>query len=264
MKYDPARHHRRSIRLRGYDYSQQGAYFITICTHQRWCIFGHVENKEMVLNEYGQVAYREWEKLPERWPQVALGAFQIMPNHIHGIIIIRDVASHVGVPLAGTLAAEHITEHDADAQPTEHDTDAQNTDYVDDPATTLPVAAASGTRVPARGTPTVITGDNVAGDDPIGADNGLSANAPTEMRITQIQWATKPTAGQIVGAYQSLVSTGCLKIAKSKQPEQILGKLWQRNFWEHIIRDVRAFDMISHYIVTNPTNWEMDKLYRLE
>ena len=72
-----------------------------------------------------------------------------------------------------------------------------------------PVTAAPAIRVPARGT-------------------------PTEMRDTQIQWATKPTAGQIVGAYQSRVSMGCLKIAKSKQPEQILGKPWQRNFWEHI------------------------------
>ena len=81
------------------DYSQEGAYFITICAHHRRCIFGHVENQEMVLNEYGQVAYQEWEKLPERWSQVELGAFQIMPNHIHGIVIIHDV----GAPLAGAL-----------------------------------------------------------------------------------------------------------------------------------------------------------------
>ena len=320
MKYDPALHHRRSIRLRGYDYSQAGAYFITICTHHRRCIFGHIENQEMVLNEYGQVAYREWEKLPARWPQVELGAFQIMPNHVHGIIIIRDVAFHVGAPLAGAQhpdaplagahpdaplagaqptaplagaqhpdaplagaqGVEHVADADDDARatgvpargtPTEYVAGAQGAEHVtgaqrpgehvagaqraDDPATGVPVTgtptddpvtAARATGVPARGTPT-----GVAGDD-----------APPEMRVTQIQWATKPTAGQIVGAYQSCVSTGCLKIAKSKQPEQMLGKLWQRNFWEHIIRDVRAFDTISHYIIMNPAHWETDKLYHVE
>ena len=216
MKYDPLLHHRRSIRLRGYDYSQEGAYFITICAHHRRCIFGHIENKEMILNEYGQVAWEEWEKLPERWPHVELGAFQIMPNHVHGIIIIHD---HVGVPLAGTQHAEHVAG-------TQH---ADTDDVV------------SVGRVPARGTPT-------AG----------------EMRTTQIQWTHNPTAGQITGAYQSCVSTGCLKIAKSKQPELILGKLWQRNFWEHIIRDLRAFDTISNYIITNPENWEGDKFYNPE
>lgn len=91
MKYNPDMHHRRSIRLRGYDYSLEGAYFITICLNHRRRLFGEVKNGEMWLNEFGQTAYREWEKLPERWPHVELGAFQVMPNHIHGIIIIRDI-----------------------------------------------------------------------------------------------------------------------------------------------------------------------------
>ncbi|MBK8491294.1 MAG: hypothetical protein IPL49_10495 [Saprospirales bacterium] len=89
MKFNPKIHHRRSIRLRGYDYSQGGAYFITICTKDRRHLFGRVDKGEMILNAFGQIAHREWEKLSDRWGHVELGAFQIMPNHMHGILIIH-------------------------------------------------------------------------------------------------------------------------------------------------------------------------------
>lgn len=95
MKYDPNIHHRRSVRLRGYDYGKEGMYFITICTQNRVHFFGEVENGNMILNPFGEIAYREWEKLPDRWPHVELGAFQIMPNHIHGILLIHRPVSAV-------------------------------------------------------------------------------------------------------------------------------------------------------------------------
>src|SRR5690606_14866409 len=85
------KHHRRSIRLKGYDYSQAGLYFITICCQDRICRFGHIENSEMIINELGMVAYNEWAKLPERFPNFELDVFQIMPNHIHGIIILNEI-----------------------------------------------------------------------------------------------------------------------------------------------------------------------------
>jgi len=104
MKYNPHIHHRRSIRLKGYDYSQTGAYFITICCHNRMLRFGTVEvlgpdnmDVQMILNDFGQTAYNEWAKLPERFLNVELDVFQIMPNHMHGIIILNDV---VGATLA--------------------------------------------------------------------------------------------------------------------------------------------------------------------
>ena len=104
MKYNPHIHHRRSIRLKGYDYSQAGAYFITICCHNRMLRFGTVEvlgpdnmDVQMILNDFGQTAYNEWAKLPERFLNVELDVFQIMPNHMHGIIILNDV---VGATLA--------------------------------------------------------------------------------------------------------------------------------------------------------------------
>jgi len=86
MTYNPAKHHRRSIRLKGYDYSQAGLYFITICTQNRACLFGRIENRVMILNEYGQIAYNEWMKTTEIRNNVELCDFVVMPNHIHGII----------------------------------------------------------------------------------------------------------------------------------------------------------------------------------
>lgn len=90
-QYNPNKHHRRSIRLQGYDYSQAGLYFITICCEDRICRFGHVKNGTMVLNEYGQIAYDEWMKTPEIRPNVKLHEFVVMPNHIHGIIQLLDI-----------------------------------------------------------------------------------------------------------------------------------------------------------------------------
>ena len=93
MKYDPNIHHRRSIRLRGYDYSQEGLYFITLCTQNRLHLFGKIVDDgqgTMIcsLNEYGGIAEKEWIKTPEIRPNVRLDIFVIMPNHMHGIIEI--------------------------------------------------------------------------------------------------------------------------------------------------------------------------------
>ncbi len=89
-QYNPNIHHRRSIRLKGYDYSQAGLYFITICCQNMKCRFGNIVNGEMILNEYGNIAYNEWTKLVERFPNFELDVFQIMPNHMHGIKMLTE------------------------------------------------------------------------------------------------------------------------------------------------------------------------------
>jgi putative transposase len=96
MAYDPEKHHRRSIRLKGYDYTQPGAYFITICTHGRECLFGEIIDGEMHLNEAGQIVVQTWQDLPNHVPNVQLDAFVVMPNHVHGIIIITDRTGGIG------------------------------------------------------------------------------------------------------------------------------------------------------------------------
>jgi putative transposase len=88
MPYDPEIHHRRSIRLRGYDYAQEGAYFITLCTHERECLFGEIHDSVVNLNPIGEIALHELLQLPEIHPYLELDYFVIMPNHIHAILVI--------------------------------------------------------------------------------------------------------------------------------------------------------------------------------
>lgn len=98
-EFDPNIRHRKSIRLRGYDYSQAGAYFVTIVTFQRAGLFGEIINGEMVLNETGKIIQKWWDDIPIHFPGVETGAFVIMLNHVHGIIIIHDRRGAVPVPL---------------------------------------------------------------------------------------------------------------------------------------------------------------------
>lgn len=79
---------RKSPRLQGYDYAQNGAYFVTICTHQREHLFGTIENDMMALNELGDIAHERWQEIPAHFPNIELDAFVVMPNHVHGIVVI--------------------------------------------------------------------------------------------------------------------------------------------------------------------------------
>ena len=90
MPYNPNIHRRRSIRLREYDYSQAGLYFVTICIQNHECLFGEIANGEMILNNAGKTVQTIWNELPQHFQHVKLDAFVIMPNHIHGIIVITN------------------------------------------------------------------------------------------------------------------------------------------------------------------------------
>ncbi|MBD6620225.1 transposase [Komarekiella sp. 'clone 1'] len=92
MPYDPRKHRRRSIRLKGYDYTQPGAYFITLCTHGRQCLFGNVVKGKMQLNYLGHIAFNCWEAIPDHFPHIELDTFVVMPNHLHGILVITDTS----------------------------------------------------------------------------------------------------------------------------------------------------------------------------
>ena len=95
MKQDTTIHHRKSIRLKEYDYSQAGCYFVTLCLHRHQCVFGEVHGEEMHINRIGEIAHRCWEEIPKHFPCAELDAFVVMPNHIHGIIIIKDLGRDV-------------------------------------------------------------------------------------------------------------------------------------------------------------------------
>lgn len=99
MSYNPDIHHRRSIRLKAYDYSQAGAYFVTICAWQRECLFGTIVDNEMRLNECGRVVESVWAGLPGHDTGIALDEYTIMPNHFHGIVCLNhSVGTGLGPP----------------------------------------------------------------------------------------------------------------------------------------------------------------------
>jgi REP element-mobilizing transposase RayT len=194
MPYDPTRHHRRSIRLKGYDYSQAGAYFITLCTQDRACLFGKVVNGEMRLNDAGRMVLAEWNRLPERFPHLVLDAFVVMPNHVHGILVITDPAPTVGATLVVA------------------------------PTVSAPNAGTMGA-VPNTGATLVVA----------------------------------PTVGNIIGAFKSRVTVEYIRGVKTSGWPPFRGRLWQRNYYEHIIRNERALNAIRQYIMENPRRWQMDR-----
>ena len=224
---------RRSIRLKGYDYSQAGAYFITICCQDRECRFGKIENDEMILNEYGTIAYNEWNKLPERFKNFELDVFQIMPNHIHGIIVLEE--TNVG----------------AGFTPAQNDIDNTNTE--------------TGNVLNRHQWPMQI--NNVQPQQK-GQPQGLPLQQITDDNQARVNHAPtiNATVGDVVGAYKSLVANGCLEIYKQKWVEvnsiPTMGKLWQRNYYEHIIRNEQSYQTISEYIINNPAKWNDDKFYK--
>lgn len=177
---------RQSIRLKGYDYSKPGYYFITICTQNRVHRFGEISGGVMRLNDAGNIVEDCWNELAIRFPHVSLDSFVVMPNHIHGIIT-------AGAPLAG-----------------------------------------------ARFIPTA---------------NADESNVPTEQRATA---RVAPTIGDIVGAYKSLCVKKLLQWINDTDPTIRFGTLWQRNYWEHIIRDEQSLYTIRQYIRNNPAKWQAD------
>ncbi len=103
MTDNPQRPARRSPRLKGYDYSQEGAYFVTVCTQHRVPLFGEVVDAEMRLNMAGEMVAAIWEGIPLKYPDVELDLYCVMPNHFHGIILIlRPPGAHGGAPLQDT------------------------------------------------------------------------------------------------------------------------------------------------------------------
>ena len=97
MKFNPDIRHRRSARLKGYDYSKPGWYFVTICTWKKEPFLGKIENGNIILSEVGRVVYKHWMEIPEHFLSISLDELVIMPNHLHGILRIDEVDPNVGV-----------------------------------------------------------------------------------------------------------------------------------------------------------------------
>lgn len=203
MNYNPQIHHRRSIRLKAYDYSQAGLYFITICVQDKLYLFGKVEKGEMVLNEYGKIAYNEWLKTPEIRNNVELDVFVVMPNHIHGIIILTDARR-------GELHSP------------------VNTHELHSPVNTHELHSSVNTNL-----------------------------LKTFYKMGECKSplrAPSNNIGAIVRGYKSAVT-------KQLNLLNIGCTVWQRNYYEHIIRNEQSYYAISEYIINNPAKWNNDKFY---
>jgi REP element-mobilizing transposase RayT len=205
MPCGPGKQRRRSIRLTGYDYAQPGACFVTICTQDREPLFGKVEDGRLRLNPAGEMVWRWWHELSNKYPVVRTDAAVVMPNHFHGIIVIGG-------------------------QPEKRQ-----------PETGQPRRAAppdDGASVGAT-----LCGRPRPGDD-------VAAGATPRDR---------PALGEIVGWFKTMTTNEYIRGVKQRGWPPFPGRVWQRNYYEHIVRDRDSLDRIRNYILTNPERWAWDR-----
>ncbi len=196
--YNPQKHHRRSIRLQGYDYSQEGLYFITICCKDRALLFGEIVDGEMILNSYGEIVQKEWLNTSKIRGNVVLHEFVVMPNHFHSILEIKFQK--------GNNEIEKF-------------------------------------KSPSHTVGAIIRGYKIAAIKKI-KDYILS---PDE----NINESKGDSKGELQFA----------PTAPTEKIKELDFKIWQRNYYEHIIRNEQAYERISDYIRNNPKRWDDDKFY---
>lgn len=196
---DPQRYQRASIRLKDYDYTRPGAYYITIVSHDRECRFGEIIAGAMQLNRTGRIIANFWQKIPRHFRYTGLDVWVVMPNHIHGIIVIHD---HVNDINGG------------------------------------------------RGEAFIVTPEiSYKNASPLQA----SLRSPQQPLPRPI--GTKP--GSLAAMVQNFKSITTRRINKLAHTPG--APLWQRNYWEHIIRDESELNRIRAYIINNPYRWEQDR-----
>jgi putative transposase len=209
-----------SARLKGFDYSSAGSYFVTINTKRRLCWFGDVVDREMRLTEIGDIIADEWQKTPTIRPRVTLDVWQIMPNHVHGIVIIHEnefVAQSGKIPFVDWDTAMVVEPDRRPATPT-------------------------------------------AGGKPVGTDSCPSlrdGGRPPTIAVwkssMQNQYGPqRENLGSIVRGFKSACTT---QIRAAGYPRF----QWQSRFWDRIIRDQHELDRIRKYIIDNPKNWKPDQ-----
>ena len=185
MTFNPEIHHRRSIHIADYDYSTTGAYFVTICIQNRICLFGKIEGGEIQLNEAGYMVHKIWNELPEKYPGVEIDEFIVMPNNIHGIVVLNVGAGPCACPDAN------------------------------------------------KGQPKVE-----------GQPRGV---APTRLSLPDV-----------VHRYKSFTTSEYRIGVEQLNWIPFPGKLWQRNYYEHVIRNEKELNQTREYISNNPLQWALD------
>ena len=231
--YNPHIHYRRSIRLKNYDYSGEGLYFITICAQNNACLFGNIVDDELHLNDAGQMVEKWCFELTNKFPDIDLGEYVVMPNHFHGIIInsgcgnpnIANNAPPVGANLC--------------VRPNEHPANIVGADLCVCP-----------------------NGTNAKNIDLCERNKGEHIGSPLRQRNVSIwgEHAGSPLY-RIVQWFKTMTTNEYIRGVKTLSWQPFNKRLWQRNYHEHIIRTPKSHDEIANYILSNPQNWLKDKFH---
>jgi len=194
LTYNRDIHHRHSIRLKGYDYSQAGAYFVTVCAHERQCLFGEIVDGEMQLNDFGRIVAAEWIRSGELRAEIETGEYVVMPNHFHGIVMITD---------------------------------------------------------------DIASGCHRRGDRPVAQNAGqMSSGKSGDRPVAPTPGPQPKSIGAMMAGFKSAV-TKRINIIRDIPGVPV----WQRNYYEHVIRDDADYNRIAEYVADNPRRWTEDKLH---
>jgi REP element-mobilizing transposase RayT len=217
-----------STRLPGWDYSSPGFYFVTICVKNRECLFGEIINGKMVVNEFGRIVQNCWDDLTNHYNRIKLDEFIIMPNHVHGILII-------------------LSENDYCNDSISSDCHNVETGFKPNVETGLrPVLKGGVPVIPGRSNH-IVTGKSLI-------ETGLK---PVSTEKSKFQASQKRHGlSEIVRALKSYSAQRINKIRNSSGIT-----IWQSLFYDHIIRDEDDLLMIREYIQNNPAKWEEDEEY---
>jgi REP element-mobilizing transposase RayT len=236
MKYDAKIHHRRSIRLPGYDYALPGAYFVTLCAFHKQCIFGRVVEDRMYENDCGKLAREQWLESAQIRQEFALDAFIVMPNHLHGILWILG-PKREGLLMGGGFAQ--------------------------------PIVGADGVRPPDAQTPVGPSGARPWPNAIRPYDNhrtpaGASRARPLAERRSALQTPRSRRGPIPAMRSHSLASWAAgFKSALTSRIRELWNRpraaVWQEDYFEHIIRDEDELFRIREYILSNPARWKLDR-----
>lgn len=248
MTYDPVIHHRRSIRLKGFNYRTPGLYVITICTEHRVHLFGRILDSGMDLSPAGEMVLRTWEEIPDSYPGVDVDSFVVMPNHIHGIVYLA---------------------------PTKQDLYPDSLDASVNPVGTTPCGCPSSPDDPLDNIRNSRTDPSIGGNkQPVCGEEGQPRGVvPTEGDDAQPVCGEKgqprgvvPTFApperlslpDVVHRFKTLTTYRYGEGVKNSGWSRYPKRLWQHNYYERVVRNEKEIDRFRRYIEANPAKWHED------
>ena len=260
MPYNPAIHHRRSIRLKGYDYSQAGMYFVTICVsvganlRVRPNLFGEIVDGKMILNDAGKMIEKWCAELSHKFSDIVVDTYIVMPNHFHAIIVNNGGGNRVPVPAPATVTVP--VGADLRVCPNKLKNDNISGECPD-------ILGERGNQILGE------HGDNILGehmDDILGehVDDILGEHVDDilgEHMDDILGEHIGSPLHRVIQWFKTMSTNEYIRGVKTLGWQPFNKKLWQRDYWERIIRNEKSYQYIANYITNNPANWQNDTFY---